>query len=103
MHLAALATKWKTKPPEVANDAMDALSQMAQGSTISRAKAVTDASLYRQNTARLDLMPAFKLMREHADTLDENTRRAIYEDTAVFSQEWDQYLRSDGPSRTLSG
>lgn len=104
LHLAALATKWKTKPPQVANDAMDELSQMAQGSTISRAKAVTDAiASIVQNTARLDLMPAFKLMREHADTLDENTRRAIYEDTAVFSQEWDQYLRSDGPSRTLSG
>ncbi|RBB39269.1 ATP-dependent helicase [Burkholderia reimsis] len=104
LHLTALATKWKTKPPQAANDAMDALSQMAQSSTVLRAKAVTDAiASIVQNTARLDLMPAFKLMREHADTLDENARRAIYEDTAVFQQEWDQYLRSDGPSRTLSG
>ncbi|UXZ89382.1 hypothetical protein NUJ27_06650 [Burkholderia cenocepacia] len=56
-----------------------------------------------QNTARLDLMPAFKLLRGYADSLDENSRRAIYEDVAVFQQEWDQYLRSDGTSRTLSG
>lgn len=104
LHLAALATKWKTQPPETAADAMAALSQMTQDSTEPRAKAVTDAiaSVVR-NTARLDLMPAFKLLRDYADSLDENARRAIYEDTAVFQQEWDQYLRSDGPSRTLPG
>lgn len=104
LHLAALATKWKTKPPQAVSDAMDALSQMAQSSSVPTARAVTDAvNSIMRNTARLDLMPAFKLMREHADTLDENARRAIYEDTAVFQQEWDQYLRSDGTLRTLSG
>lgn len=104
LHLAALATKWKTKPPQAAGDAMAALLSMSQSSPLWRAKAVTDAvASVAKNTARLDLMPAFQLMREHADSLDENERRAIYEDTTVFQQEWDQYLRSDGPSRTLSG
>ncbi|MBB5501065.1 ATP-dependent helicase [Paraburkholderia sp. MM5384-R2] len=104
LHLAALATKWKTQPPETAADAMAALSEMTQASDEPRAKAVADsvASVVR-NTARLDLMPAFKSLRDYADSLDENARRAIYEDTAVFQQEWDQYLRSDGPSRTLPG
>ncbi|MEM5276418.1 ATP-dependent helicase [Cupriavidus taiwanensis] len=104
LHLAALATKWKTQPSETAADAMAALSQMTKDSTEPRAKAVMNAiaSVVR-NTARLDLMPAFKLLRDYADSLDENARRAIYEDTAVFQQEWDQYLRSDGPSRTLPG
>jgi DNA helicase-2/ATP-dependent DNA helicase PcrA len=104
LHLAALATKWVTQPPETATDAMVALSQMAQSATEQRAKAVAEAvASIVQNTARLDLMPAFKLLRGYADSLDENARRAIYEDVAVFQQEWDQYLRSDGTSRTLSG
>lgn len=104
LHLAALATKWVTQPPETATDAMVALSQMAQSAAEQRAKAVTEAvASIVQNTARLDLMPAFKLLKGYADSLDENARRAIYEDVAVFQQEWDQYLRSDGTSRTLSG
>ncbi|MDN7914787.1 ATP-dependent helicase [Burkholderia cepacia] len=104
LHLAALATKWVTQPPETATDAMVALSQMAQSAAEQRAKAVAEAvASIVQNTARLDLMPAFKLLRGYADSLDENSRRAIYEDVAVFQQEWDQYLRSDGTSRTLSG
>ncbi|MBO2979049.1 ATP-dependent helicase [Burkholderia pseudomallei] len=104
LHLAALATKWVTQPPETATDAMVALSQMAQSAAEQRAKAVAEAvASIVQNTARLDLMPAFKLLRGYADSLDENARRAIYEDVAVFQQEWDQYLRSDGTSRTLSG
>ena len=104
LHLAALATKWKMQPPETATDAIAVLSQMAQDSAEPRAKAVADAiAPVVGNTARLDLMPAFKLLRDYADSLDENARRAIYEDTAVFQQEWDQYLRSDGSSRTLPG
>ncbi|MEB2541861.1 MULTISPECIES: ATP-dependent helicase [Burkholderia cepacia complex] len=104
LHLAALATKWVTQPPETATDAMVALSQMAHSAAEQRAKAVAEAvASIVQNTARLDLMPAFKLLRGYADSLDENSRRAIYEDVAVFQQEWDQYLRSDGTSRTLSG
>lgn len=47
-------------------------------------------------------MPAFDALKRHADALDENERRAIYEDVAVFQQEWDQYLRSDGSSRTIA-
>ncbi|PAJ85958.1 ATP-dependent helicase [Burkholderia ubonensis] len=104
LHWAALATKWMTQPPESVTDAMVALSQMARSAAEQRAKAVAEAvASIVQNTARLDLMPAFKLLRSYADSLDENTRRAIYEDVAVFQQEWDQYLRSDGTSRTLSG
>jgi len=104
LHWAALATKWMTQPPESVTDAMVALAQMARSAAEQRAKAVAEAvASIVQNTARLDLMPAFKLLRSYADSLDENTRRAIYEDVAVFQQEWDQYLRSDGTSRTLSG
>jgi DNA helicase-2/ATP-dependent DNA helicase PcrA len=105
LHFSALALKWKAAPPPpTAIDALDALSGMALASSDPRAKAVVSAiTPIAQNTARLDLMPAFKIMKQYADTLDENSRRAIYEDTAVFQQEWDQYLRSDGSSRTLAG
>jgi DNA helicase-2/ATP-dependent DNA helicase PcrA len=46
-------------------------------------------------------MPAFELLKRYADSVDPTDRRAIYEDIAVFGQEWDQYLRSDGP-RTIA-
>lgn len=105
LHFSAIALKWKTPPPpRSATDALAALEMMARTSADPRGNTVLHAiTAVVKNTARLDLMPAFKIMREYADTLDENSRRAIYEDTAVFQQEWDQYLRSDGPSRTLSG
>lgn len=47
-------------------------------------------------------MPALKMLELHADTLPEPDRLAIYEDVAVFRQEWDQYLRASGGSKSLS-
>ena len=47
-------------------------------------------------------MPALKMLEMHADTLPEPDRLAIYEDVAVFRQEWDQYLRASGGSKSLS-
>lgn len=104
LHFSALAMKWKVAPPGPATDALAALLQMTQRSSNPRAKAAVEAiASVVQNKARLDLMPAFETMRRYADTLDENARRAIYEDAAVFQQEWDQYLRADGASRTIAG
>jgi DNA helicase-2/ATP-dependent DNA helicase PcrA len=105
LHFAALALKWKVvPPPPTIFESLTALRRMSNDSSNQRAQAVVTAieSLYR-NTTRLDLMPAFELMTNYADSLDENARRAIYEDTVVFRQEWDQYLRSTGPARTLAG
>jgi DNA helicase-2/ATP-dependent DNA helicase PcrA len=69
-----------------------------------RALAVVDAiASILKNPARLDLMPALDVLKKHADTLDENERLAIYEDVVVFQQEWDQYLRSEGMSRSIAG
>ncbi|MBU9219050.1 ATP-dependent helicase [Burkholderia gladioli] len=105
LHFSALASKWNVAlPPPSESDALAALETMAHASADPRSNAVLHAiTTVAKNTTRLDLMPAFESMRKYADTLDENSRRAIYEDTAVFQQEWDQYLRSDGATRTLSG
>lgn len=47
-------------------------------------------------------MPALKTLERHADTLQEPDRLAIYEDVAVFRQEWDQYLRASDGSKSLN-
>ncbi|MGS1026884.1 ATP-dependent helicase [Burkholderia glumae] len=105
LHFSALALKWKAAPPPpTETDALAALGLMVHKSADPGANTVLHAiTTIAKNTTRLDLMPAFESMRKYADTLDQNSRRAIYEDTAVFQQEWDQYLRSDGSTRTLSG
>ena len=54
-------------------------------------------------TQRLDMLPGIEAIRGYADTLDEEGKRAVYEDAAVFEQEWDQYLRSGPPNRSVGG
>lgn len=106
LHFSALAKKWKVSEPISGSDSVAALSSMARGSFDAgeRATAVVEAiEGVVRNKGRLDLMPAFAILRKYGDTLDENARLAIYEDVVVFQQEWDQYLRSDGASRTVAG
>lgn len=101
LHLAALAKKWKVEEPE-AFDFLSGLAAMAAASPNPHAHNVHEAvQAVAKNTARLDLMPAFKVLQKHADALDETQRRAIYEDVAVFRQDWDQFLRSAVGAKTL--
>jgi DNA helicase-2/ATP-dependent DNA helicase PcrA len=46
-------------------------------------------------------MPAFSVLQQHADALEETQRLAIYEDVAVFRQDWDQFLRSSPGAKSL--
>ena len=69
---------------------------------------MTFYSLNEGNAGFLGLLSPFFtfvlafILREFADTLsEEKDRLEIYEDAAVFEQEWDQYLRSDSAVRTL--
>jgi DNA helicase-2/ATP-dependent DNA helicase PcrA len=104
LHFAALAKKWKVSDPAPVDDVQLALSNMAKAAKGTCPQAVVQAiKTIAPPPARLDLMLAFDVLRKHADTLEESDRRAIYEDVAVFQQEWDQYLRSDGSSRTIAG
>jgi len=102
LHLAALARKWKVKEPET-SDFLSGLAAMAASSPNPHARKVQEAvQAVAKNTARLDLMPAFNALQKHADSLDETQRRAIYEDVAVFRQDWDQFLRTVVGAKTLS-
>ena len=106
LHFAALSRKWKIAEPAPTNDALVSLTNMVAVvvEASARAKAVVAAvSSVLRNTARLDLMPAFKVLASYADTLAEAEKLPIYEDIAVFRQEWDTYLRSDASQQTIAG
>ncbi|MPT01347.1 MAG: ATP-dependent helicase [Pseudomonas sp.] len=104
LHAAALAKRWgSVGVPSPAGEAVETIRSMANASTNSGARAVVEAlALITANPARLDLMPALKRLEQYADGLDEGGRQAVYEDVAVFRQEWDQYLRTSSGPKVLS-
>ena len=102
LHLTALAKRWKVPEREPSVDFLTSLRAMAAAAGQSRMTAVRDAiETVVKNQSRLDLMPAFAVLEKYADALDETDRRAIYEDVAVFRQEWDQFLRTVAGSKNL--
>jgi DNA helicase II / ATP-dependent DNA helicase PcrA len=107
LHFAALAKKWKVGEPAPCSNALDSLTTMssvAHHGLAQRARVVVNAvQSILQNVDRLNIMPAFEVFKEYANSLGESERLEIYEDVEVFKQEWDQYLRSDSASRTIGG
>jgi DNA helicase II / ATP-dependent DNA helicase PcrA len=101
LHFAAIAKKWKVSHGGSAREPLAELARMAQSAPPAAKTVVEAVVVATKNPSKLDLMPAFEVLKRYADSVDDNDRRAIYEDIAVFSQEWDQYLRSDGP-RTIA-
>lgn len=102
LHFAALAKRWHVAAPESVTNAIDNLAWMAEAAG-DHAQAIVDAvKLIDRNPQRVDMMAAIELLTNYADTLDEADRLAIYEDMAVFTQEWDQYLKSDGHKSVAS-
>jgi len=98
LHFAALAKRWKVEAPISSTNPLDDLTWMAECAESGDAEAIVDAvKLIDQNPPRVDMMAALDLLIRYADGLEEADRLAVYEDVAVFRQEWDQYLRSDGP------
>jgi DNA helicase-2/ATP-dependent DNA helicase PcrA len=103
LHLSALAKKWRVAEPPIVTDYLAALKLMAVTANDPRALAIYGAIVTVEgNQSRLDLMPALKILEDYADGLGEADRLAIYEDVAVFRQEWDQYLRAAGGTKALS-
>lgn len=104
LHAAALAKRWGSLGvPSPTGDAVETIRSMANASPNSGARAVVEAlAIITANPVRLDLMPALKRLEQYADGLDEGGRQAIYEDVAVFRQEWDQYLRTSSGPKVLS-
>lgn len=106
LHLSALAKRWKTTVPPASGEpkAVEVIGSMAAFVGTPRAMAVADAlAAIAARTQRLDMLPGLDAIRRYADTLDEERKRAIYEDVVVFGQEWDQYLRSGSPNRSVGG
>jgi DNA helicase-2/ATP-dependent DNA helicase PcrA len=106
MHLTALSKRWKTAVPVSVSggDLLLLLRHMATSSGLARATVVVDAlAVIAARTQRLDVLSGIKILKGFADTLPEEEKRAIYEDVEVFSQEWDQYLRSGVSSCSIAG
>ena len=106
LHLSALAKRWKSGVPLLSIDAtaVDVIGSMASSVGVPRARAVADAlAAIAARTQRLDMLPGLGVIKAYADTLDEQGKRAIYEDAAVFEQEWDQYLRVGPSNRSVGG
>lgn len=97
LHFTALAKRWSVDAPMSPTNAIDELSRMADSSGL-QAKAVVDAlKLIEKRPPRVDMMAALDSLTQYADVLNEAERLAIYEDVAVLRQEWDQFLKTDGP------
>lgn len=106
LHLSALAKRWKTSVPTVSGEigAVDVIGSMATPARTPRAGAVAEAlAAIAAKTQRLDMLPGLAVIKGHADTLDEEGKRAVYEDVAVFGQEWDQYLRTGPSNKSVGG
>jgi DNA helicase-2/ATP-dependent DNA helicase PcrA len=102
LHFAMLAKRWAVSAPMDVTETIPALEVMAAASSKADAAVVTRAiKAIVNNASKLDLMPAFNLLRAYADSLNEDAKRAIYEDVAVFTEEWDQFLRSASSGRSI--
>lgn len=102
LHFAALGKRWNVTAPTLVSDALQSVESMAKETSAPSARAAVDAAKAMANTpAKFDLMPSFQLMVSRADLMNEEDRRAVYEDVAVFRQEWDQYLRAGTSGRSI--
>jgi len=104
LHAASLAKRWNaTSSVSDLADGMTYLRSMSLSSSSAEAKAVIKAlEAVTKIETRLDLMPGLSELKLFADTLKEDERLAVYEDLAVFQQEWDQYLRTTAGPKVLS-
>lgn len=109
LHLRALAKKWGVvgPPPRQPTDGADAVTVLAELSLVADhvgAAVIVDAlrAIARQGQ-RVDLMLGLRVLQTHADTLVDDERQAVHEDATVLAGEWDQYLRANAATRSISG
>lgn len=106
LHLSALAKRWKTAIPAPSDEAeaVNAIGSMAVSAGTPGAAAVASAlAAIAARSQRLDMLPGLAVIRGHADTLVEEGKQAVYEDVAVFAEEWDQYLRTGPANKSVGG
>lgn len=103
LHLATLARRWRIPESNVSADFIATVSEMASAAQEPSCDAVRDAIVaVGKNPDRVNLMPALAALKAYADTLAETERLPIYEDVAVLTQEWDQFLRTASGPKTLA-
>ena len=98
-HYRSLAECWNVKdaPWRAAKDsagAAELIAKLASRAESMRCKAVARAAAAVAKGHRLDLPLALEKLRKYADSLPEEARGSVYEDTHVLSKEWDVYLRT---------
>jgi DNA helicase-2/ATP-dependent DNA helicase PcrA len=103
LHFTMLAKRWNVIPPSSVTDSMPAIETMADSSNNPNARQVVSAiEAIASNSSRLDFLPAFEVLKNYADMLEDEARRAIYEDVEVFALEWDRYLRAGSPGKSIA-
>lgn len=104
LHAASLARRWgATLAVSSSVESAVYIHDIAGSSSTPGSLAVVRAiEAITKIQGRLDIMPGLAELERFADTLSEDDRLAIYEDVAVFRQEWDQYLRSTNGPKALS-
>jgi DNA helicase-2/ATP-dependent DNA helicase PcrA len=110
LHLAALAKKWDQPilgdaTLSSGQEAIEVLDKIStEETTSSHSVSVVEAiKAVARQTHRLDLIPGIEVLRHHADALDKENRRTVYDDTEVLLSEWDQFLRSSNvAARTIA-
>jgi DNA helicase-2/ATP-dependent DNA helicase PcrA len=106
LHLTSLAKKWRLPVSNLSTRPADTFATLEQLATNGepKCKAVVQALRSVDNSAtKADLMPAIKLLRAYGDSLSDEDRIAVYNDTQVMIGEWDQYLRNSKQSRSVAG
>jgi DNA helicase-2/ATP-dependent DNA helicase PcrA len=103
LHLATLAKRWRISERAVISDFVVDLAEMASVSQEPRCIAVREAiEAVAKNPERVDLMPALAALEAHADNLPDSERLPVYEDVAVITKEWDQFLRTTAGPKSLA-
>lgn len=103
LHLATLAKRWRISERVVQSDFVADLAIMASTSQDPRCMAVQRAiEAVARNPDRVDLMPALGALETYADSLPDSERLPLYEDVAVITQEWDQFLRTAPGPKSLA-
>ena len=107
-HLAALLKKWGVStegaPPVDHDGLISYLRQVvSQANTPDWTKSVEALAKIAPTTQRLDIKGPVRVLRTFADSLGDDERQAIYDDTEVLLQEWDTYLRASAQNPSIAG
>ena len=107
-HLAALLKKWgvsmETEPPVDHEGLIGYLRQaVSQANTPDWTVSVEAMAKIASTTQRLDIKGPVRVLRTFADSLGDDERQAIYDDTEVLLQEWDTYLRASAQNPSIAG